>query len=53
MNVGFGTLLFILGFILEIVPFEPTRQASYYVGWVLKLWPVFCLGEGLWRICLC
>lgn len=52
MNVGFGTLLFILGFILEIVPFEPTRKVSYYLGWGLKVWPVFALGEGLWRICM-
>ena len=50
VNVVGGSTFFILGLILEIIPFETTRALLKNVGWIFRVWPVYSLGEAVRRI---
>jgi len=50
-NILLGVCLFIVGFAFEILS-NDTRAAIYQLGFIFRLWPVYALGEGLWRIVL-
>eukprot|EP00391_Amoebophrya_sp_Ameob2_P006708 CAMPEP_0178983870 /NCGR_PEP_ID=MMETSP0795-20121207/1298_1 /TAXON_ID=88552 /ORGANISM="Amoebophrya sp., Strain Ameob2" /LENGTH=2833 /DNA_ID=CAMNT_0020674687 /DNA_START=350 /DNA_END=8852 /DNA_ORIENTATION=+ len=52
MNLLVATVLFIVTFVFEIMPFALTRQVGQWISFVARVWPVFTFGEGIRRMAL-
>jgi len=50
LNVIFSFVLFLVGLLLEVIPFDVTRSILKDFGWIFRFWPMYALGEGVRRI---
>ncbi|CAD7964725.1 unnamed protein product [Amoebophrya sp. A120] len=50
LNVIFGFVLFLVGLLLELIRFDTTRSLLKTFDPLLRLWPMYSLGEGVRRI---
>lgn len=52
LNIIVALALFLTATLMELLPFEDSREIIYWAAPFLRLWPVYSLGEGLRRICI-
>ncbi|CAD7927551.1 unnamed protein product [Amoebophrya sp. A120] len=52
MNLLVATVLFIVTFVFELMPFVITRKVGYYMSALSRIWPVFTFGEGVRRMAM-